>query len=403
MMVMNKNILSEEVRIYLGEHRTDDPAAVALKRSPFERVSASELAQQLDGWRRCRRKIPDWTERDVALYYPEKIHLEQCSSSETGRFKASLIAPGSALIDLTGGFGVDACYFAQRAAKVVHCETQPLLSEIAAHNSKMLGIENIRFHQGNGIGYLQSCREPFDYVYSDPSRRVSGQKVFRLEDCEPNILENQALFFSKAQHLVTKTAPLLDISLALRMLSHVKDVHVVSVDSDCKELIFVQQKGYAGTPNIHAVRIHHGVRQVYSFDYQEETNAHPIYGTPIGYLYEPDVALTKAGAFKSPAVRYSLNKLHANSHLYASEALVSDFPGKILGIESCVPIAQFKKRNAIRKANVIAKNFPLKVDAIRKKFNIRDGGERSLYFTTLADGKMVVVVGKAVSRIQTVV
>jgi len=400
---MNKNILSEEVQCYLREHRTDDPAAMALKRSPFERVSASELAQQLDGWQRCRKKIPDWTERAAALYYPEKIHLEQCSSSETGRFKALLIEPGSRLIDLTGGFGVDGYYFAQRAEKVVHCERQPLLSEIAAHNTKMLGIENIQFHQGNGIAYLQSRPEAFDYVYTDPSRRVNGQKVFRLEDCEPNILENQDLFFSKAQNLITKTAPLLDISLALRVLSHVRDVHVVSVDNDCKELVFVQRKGYAGAPNVHAVRIHHGIRQVYSFDAQEEASARPIYGMPIGYLYEPDVALTKAGAFKSPAVRYSLNKLHANSHLYTSEALVADFPGKIFRIEACIPLAQFKNRNDIRKANVIAKNFPLKVDDIRKKFNIRDGGEHSLYFTTLADGKLGVVVGKAVSRLQTVV
>jgi len=394
MMVMNENILSKEVQTYLREHRTDDPAVIALQRSPFGDVSASELAQQLDGWQRCRRKIPDWTDRGVALYYPEKTHLEQCSSSETGHFKASLIEPKSGLIDLTGGFGVDSCYFAQRVGKVVYCERQPLLSEITAHNTKMLGIENIQFHQGNGIAYLQSCRHSFDYIYSDPSRRVNGQKVFRLEDCEPNVLENQDLFFSKAQNLITKTAPLLDISLALRTLSQVRDVHVVSVDNDCKELVFVQQKGYAGVPNIHAVRIHHGIRQVYSFGYQEETNARPIYGMPIGYLYEPDVALTKAGAFKSLAVRYSLNKLHVNSHLYTSEALVSDFPGKILRIEACIPLGQFKNRNDIRKANVIAKNFPLKVDDIRKKFNIRDGGEHSLYFTTLADGKMGVVVGK---------
>jgi len=391
---MNKNILSKEVQAYLREHRTDDPAVVALQRSPFERVSPSELAQQLDGWQRCRKKIPDWTDRGAALYYPEKIHLEQCSSSETGRFKASLIEPGSGLIDLTGGFGVDIWYFAQRAEKVVHCERLPLLSEIAAHNTKMLGTGNIQFHQGNGIAHLQSYRDPFDYLYSDPSRRVNGRKVFRLEDCEPNILENQDLFFSKAQNLITKTAPLLDISLALRTLSQVRDVHVVSVDNDCKELIFVQQKGYAGAPNIHAVRIRQGIRQVYSFGYQEEKNAQPIYGMPIGYLYEPDVALTKAGAFKSPALRYSLNKLHANSHLYTSEALVADFPGKILRIEACIPLTQFKNRNEIRKANVIAKNFPLKVEDIRKKFNIRDGGERSLYFTTLADGKMGVVLGE---------
>jgi len=393
---MNKEILSKAVQMYIQNHRTDAPVTIALKKSPFESVSSSELANQVDGWQRCKKKLPDWIAKNISLYYPTKLNLEQCSSSETGRFKSSLIIAGSTLVDLTGGFGVDSYYFAQRAKKIVHCELEPKLSEIVAHNMHALKVENIQFHQGDGIGYLQSCHTPFDYLYSDPSRRVKHQKVFRLEDCEPNILENQDLFFAKARTLITKTAPLLDISLALQSLPHVKDVYVLSIDNDCKELIFVQEKGYTGDTKIHAIRIYQGVTQGFTFDDAQERNALPSYSDPLTYLYEPDVALTKAGAFKSLAVTYALNKLHPHSHLYTSESLVVDFPGRIHQIDAAIPLSVFKRQNNLGKANVIAKNFPLKVDEIRKKFKIKEGGDKYIYFTTQSDDKPVVIIANRI-------
>src|SRR5690606_15504549 len=236
----------------------------------------------------------------------------------------------------------------------------------------------------------------YDYIYADPSRRVKTQKVFRLEDCEPNMVEHQHLLFQHADTIISKLAPLLDISGALRVLSGVRDVYIVSLENDCKELLFVQQKSFEGVPMIHAVRLLANEPQVFSFNYTLEKEAEPIYGEPKKFLYDPDVALTKAGAFKSVAVAFNLQKLDQHSHLYTSNQLVAEFPGRTFEIQQAVPFSDFKKSNDIKKANIVAKNFPLKVDDIRKKFKITDGGEDYLYFTSLFNQTLVVVYAKRI-------
>lgn len=388
---MNKHILAPEIQTFIRQHIGEDVSRIALKKSPFEEVSSSELAQQVHGRQKVSHKIPEWLEGDNSLYFPEKLNLEQCSSAKTGQFKASLLATDCTLLDLTGGFGVDSYYFAQQAKKVTHCEINPELSRIVAHNFQELGVTNVQFHRGDGLAILTSSDERYDYIYTDPSRRVKNQKVFRLEDCEPNIVAHQSLFFSHSDTLLTKLAPLLDITGALAVLPHVKEVYVISIANDCKELLFVQQKSFHGIPTIHAVRLSAEPPSSFTFTYQQEKEAAPTWGSPTSFLYDPDVAITKAGAFKSVATAFDLQKLHPHSHLYTSDKLVAAFPGRIFNIQQVIPFSIFKKNVAISKANVVAKNFPLKVEDIRKKFKIKDGGGDFLYFTTLHDEQLVVI------------
>jgi len=245
----------------------------------------------------------------------------------------------------------------------------------------------------DGLKYLQKL-DHVDIVYSDPSRRVNSQKVFFLSDCEPNIVANQDKLFDKTDIILTKVAPLLDISSALRELKQVSQVHIISVDNDCKELLFTQQKHFAGSPQLTAVRITQGKYQTFSFLQDDEKNAQSTYSAVKKYLYEPDVALSKSGAFKLIGARFSLEKLHQHSHIYTSDKLVLDFPGKIFEVQDSFPYSELKKNRHIEKANVVSKNFPVKIEDLKKKHKIKDGGALFAFFYTDITEKLAVILAK---------
>ena len=390
---MNKHILDKEVQEFIKANRELSPSAIALKKSPFAQVSSAELAAQIDGWQRSVRKLPTWA-FSANIYYPDKINLEQCSSEHTALIKQTLIQPDSKVVDVTGGFGIDSCYIAQEAEIVIHCELNENLSKIVQHNAAELGVNNLVCLATDGVEYIRQQEDDvLDYIYIDPSRRVNHAKVFLLEDCEPNIVELQDLFFSKSRYIICKLSPLLDISTALGKLRHVKYVFTVSVDGDCKELLFVQDKRFEGIPKISAIRLFADQIQVHTFTAEEEKSTLIRASEPLLYLYDPDVSVTKSGAFKTIAKRFNLFKLHTNTHLYTSETINTEFPGRIFKILNVQNIPTFKKNNRIDKANVATKNFPIKVDEIRKRFKIKDGGEDFLFFTTDAAGNHIVIHG----------
>ncbi len=379
---MNKHILTSEVQAFLQANRHQNPSSIALKKSPFEKVSSSELASQIDGYQRALKKLPTWanTER---IYFPDKINMEQCSSEQTALVKKNLIKKGSKVVDVTGGFSVDTCYLAQQAASIVHCELNEKLSEIVAHNAQQLGVTNLTALATDGVAYIQSLPEgALDYIYIDPSRRVNHAKVFLLEDCEPNIVALQDMFLTRATSIICKLSPLMDISTALSRLKHVREVYVISVDGDCKELLFVQERSFVGEPSIKAIRLVGEKQQEITFTPSEEKAQEVESLPPAAYLYDPDVAITKAGAFKIITKKFEVGKIHQHTHLYTAEKFVSDFPGRSFVIQGVYPISSFKKNNVFKQANVVSKNFPMKVDDIRKKFKIKDGGKDFLYFTT---------------------
>lgn len=389
---MNKHILKKDVQEFIKINREQRPSDIALKKSPFTDVNASELATQIDGWQRSVRKLPTWAYSE-SIYYPNRINLEQCSSEHTALIKQTLIEKSSRVIDLTGGFGVDSCYMAQEAEEVIHCELNSELSAIVAHNAAVLHVRNLHCKATDGIDYLKNCQDSsFDYIYVDPSRRNNHGKVFLLKDCEPNILEYQDLFFRKAHRIITKLSPLLDISTVLDSLTQVKYLYVISVDNDCKELLFLQEKGYHGLPHVRAIRLFGDQIQSFDFRYDDEKTTLNRYLDPQGYLYDPDVSITKAGAFKSVGKRYGLAKLHQHAHLYTSNEIVTAFPGRIFQIDQVLPYSSLKRNIPFQQANIATRNFPEKVAQIQKKFKIRDGGATFLFFTTNRQQQLIVIV-----------
>lgn len=389
--LMNIHILDTEVQSFINQNRQSSPSKIALMKSPFESVTASEIASQIDAWQRAVKKLPTWAFTSN-IYYPDKINIEQCSSEYTAIIKQTLIEKGAKVIDVTGGFGVDSCYIAQEASAVIHCELNERLSEIVKYNARQLGVHNLTALHTDGIEYVQNQEDDaVDYIYIDPSRRVNHAKVFLLEDCEPNIVELQDLFARKATYTIIKLSPLLDITTALQKLKHVKFVYVISVDGECKELLFIQERDFIGETIIKAVRLHKEQLQEIKFTVNQEKDAEQRTSLPLSYLYDPDAAITKAGAFKTISTIFTVEKLHTNVHLYTSENLKLDFPGRILHIINTFSFNQFKKQNQILKANVVSKNFPMKVEEIRKKFKIKDGGSDFLYFTTDLLGNHIVI------------
>lgn len=394
---MNKHILDKEVQEYIQANRMLDPFTIAFQKSPFEHVSSSELAAQIDGWQRACKKLPTWA-YSPNIYYPDRINLEQCSSEHTALVKQSLIRKGSKVVDVTGGFSVDSCYMAQEAEIVVHCELNESLSQIVKHNAEQLGVRNLVPLFIDGVKFVEAQEDnSLDYIYIDPSRRVNNTRVFLLEDCEPNIVALQDMFLRKARYVISKISPLMDINLALLKLKHVKLLYVISLDGDCKELLFLQDRYHEGETRITAIRLFSDQLQKVTFTQEAEKTTLIKTSHPLQYLYDPDVAVTKAGAFKSVAKEFNLFKLHTHTHLYTSDSVVSDFPGRIFKIENLYSLSEFKKLSPFAKANVATKNFPMKVEDIRKRFKIKDGGEDYLFFATDYADNLIVIHGKKLS------
>lgn len=388
---MNQHILTPEVQHYIAEHEQLSPTKIALRKSPFPNVSSAELAQQLDGRQRCRKKLPLWYST-LGIYYPERLSIEQASSQATAQHKASLIPEGAEVIDLTGGFGVDTFFFAQRAKAVTHCEINKELSQIASHNASVLGVANTTFVTDNGISYLRSLpSDTLNVAYIDPSRRVARRKVFRLQDCVPDVVALQHELLRSVSKVIIKSAPLLDVSAALQVLACVSAVHIISTGNECKELLFVLDRGHTEEPRITASALTPDTVASFSFTLSDERTADPLLGYPEKYLYEPDAALLKSGAFKLTATRYGLKKLHRHTHLYTGNGLHRDFMGKTFRITDVMGYGDFKKSTIRWRGNVSTRNFPLKTEALRKRHRIGEQGDLQLFFCTGPNDELLVI------------
>lgn len=387
---MNKNILKTGVQSFITKNLNTDTMSVLLKKPIFEGVSQKELVQQLESKKKCQKKLPTWF-NTLEIYYPKKIHIEQTSSEVTAQYKAKIIA-GKSLIDLTGGFGIDSYFFSQKIASVFHCEIDENLSEIAAHNYKKIGAKNIEIINEDGLAFLEKTTHDFDCVYVDPSRRhdVKG-KVFLLSDCLPNIPENLSFIFEKSNHILIKTSPLLDLTSTINELKFVKEIHIVAIANEVKEVLWVLEKEYLGEVCIKTINHKKTHQEKFDFELSKEKTAISTYSKPLYYLYEPNAAILKSGAFKTIGEKLGLKKLHKNSHLYTSEELI-DFPGRRFKIEAIIPYQKkaLQKRN-ITKANITTRNFYESVSVIRKKTKIKEGGELYLFFTKDDNDKYIVI------------
>ncbi len=387
---MNRNILNTGVQKFIDENLHADIVSVLLSKPHFPDVSNKELVGQIESRKKAKDKLPSWFQT-AGIYYPNKKNLEQSSSELTARYKASL-AEGKSLIDITGGLGVDTYFFSKTIDKIGYCEKNPELAEIAIHNFSRLEATNIDAKAVDGLEFLRNEQPVADWIYVDPSRRTAdNKKVFRLQDAEPAIDENLELLFSITPKLMIKTSPLLDIQEGLRMLPNTYEIHIVAVDNEVKELLWLLMKNYEGSTHLNCIDLGKKTSLNFRFRPEEERQALSHFSKPGKYLYEPNATILKSGAFKLVGDRYGLGKLNLHTHLYTSEECI-EFPGRVFEILGSFPYGkQAEWESSSAKANISCRNFPMSVREIRKRHKIADGGELTLFFTTDMDGKRIVI------------
>ena len=377
---MNFNILLEESQQFIKNHLYEDLTKLILKGSPISGVSIQELANQIVVKNKSVKKLPTWFSKEK-IYYPEKISIEQTSSEITANYKSKLVS-GKKLIDLTGGFGVDSFYFSKQVSEVIHCEIDNDLSTIVAHNYQQLNVKNITTISNDGIEYLQKTTDFFDWIYIDPSRRNDHkEKVFLLKDCLPDVPKQLDFLLTKTNQILIKVSPILDITSTIKELKFVSEIHIVAVQNEVKELLFLVNKNVAKEIKIITINILSDKNQQFEFYSNSQITAN--YEMPLSYLYEPNAAILKSGAFHQIADEFNLFKLHKHSHLYTSNSLI-DFPGRRFKIEQVLKYDKklLKKMIPEKKANITIRNFPKTVAQIRKETSLKDGGKSYLFFTT---------------------
>lgn len=393
---MNAAILNKEVQDYIKKNLNADVHKIMMSKSPFTDVSTRELAEQIDSKRRSEKKLPSWFNTE-GIYYPSKLSIEQTSSEITASYKAQLIKGGLA-IDLTGGFGVDSYYFSQTVEKLIHCELNEELSDITHYNLAKLGAKNIEFICGDGLSFLKNTSLKFDTIYIDPSRRVENKKVFMLHDTEPDVIGSLPLLLEKSERVVIKTSPMLDIQEGLRdFKNHVAEIHVLSYKNECKELLWVLSPQTNPEPNIYCVLLRNPPIKFCFLLSEERDCVLDDYSPPLSFFYEPDVAVLKAGAFKSLAQAFNIVKLSVNTHLYTSDQLIVDFPGKIFKVKASTAYKLFIKEKRSGSFNIVSRNFPLTPEQIKKKHKLTDGGEEYLFFTTGSNGNLLTIEAERIS------
>ena len=433
--------MNQATQDFICQHQDDDVRQLAFLGSKYPEVDMPFALDQIRGRKMARVKLPRWASLE-GIIYPPHISMEQCSSESTALYKAELAArllglPASSFgiemkaeneiefVDLTGGFGVDFSYIAARlGVKSMYVERQAHLCEAAKENFGRLGLKNAIVKNGDGIEVLHSFHpkkkdaasaddslgitydQPrsllktnlgLKIIFIDPARRDdAGNKVVSLKDCTPDVTVLQEEMLSKADYVIIKLSPMLDWHRAISELSHVREVHIISVNNECKELLLVLSVRNMGEN----LRIY-CINDAQSFVCDElDMEASQVKIAPstleeMQYLYEPNASLMKAGCFSVLSDRYDARMLSKNSHLFVSQAPIEAFPGRSFRI---IAISSFNKKelkrhlSGITKANIATRNFPLSVAELRKRLKLKDGGETYIFATTLSDESHVLMI-----------
>ena len=380
---------------FILKHEGEDTARLALSRARYAaEVEDLDLAlHTLECRARLKNKLPEWYALP-GLHYPSRLSAEQCSSSETARYKASIATGSSHIADLTGGLGVDSWAFAQVAREVLYNEMQPGLAVAAEHKFRELGIGNIKVqNQEVKPGNLKELLGGFrpDLLYLDPARRAAdGRKVFRLEDCRPDVLQLLPELLEVSARILVKLSPMADIDLVCKQLGCVKEVHVVAAEKECKELLLLLERGYAGKPAL----------TLFESGYVMQVGEAPpaVYAArvePGQFLFEPGKALLKAGAFTLPC-RYGLQKLSPHTHLYVSEGPEESLKpfGKWFIIKEVLPFDKRSFRDLGKRyprAEVTARDLPMSSEELRARTGCRSGGTVHIYGVRSLEGPVLIV------------
>ncbi len=374
-MIQNK--INQEIQQYINANLKTDLHSLLLKKSPFPEVSMQEIVQQIKGRKVAEKKFPILN-RD-GIFFPPNLNLEQSSSQETAEFKTNLIK-GNTFLDLTSGFGIDALFLSQNFEEVTLVEQNPELLEIVQHNWEVLGKKASFIHQ-KLEDFLAGNQEKFDIVYLDPARRDNhNRKVFLLEDLSPNLLEIQDKLHEISDEVLIKLSPLIDLQHLVTSLNKISKIWIIAVKNEVKEVL-VHIKKEATETMVSCVNLQTPEAE-FNFNLNAEKDCKSIFSIPKKYIYIPNNSILKSGAFNLISERFELKKLHQNTHIYTSETIVENFPGRIFeAIE--IDGKQIKKGEAY---NIITKNYPLKPEDIKKKYKIKDGGSQYLIFVQSVTG-----------------
>lgn len=386
------NLLVPEVQNFINQNIDSDINKLSLKKSPFPNVTMQEIVQQIKGKKVAQRKFPFLLKDD--LVFPPNLNLEQASSQSTAEYKAQTLK-GNSFLDLTSGFGIDAYFLSQNFGEVTLVEQNSDLIKIVEHNWKTLN-RKANFINQNLNEFIEGLREPqtdsfnkFDIVYLDPARRdQNNKKKFLLEDLSPNLLEIQEKLSSISDKIIVKLSPLIDISYLVSELQNINEIKIIAVRNEVKELVLIIENQETRT-EIQDVKVTcvnlESDEPEFSFYINEEKSATSEFSESLNYLYVPNNSILKAGAFNIISEKFGLKKLHPNTHFYTSEDKIENFPGRVLQIEK-IDGKDLKKNNQF---NIISKNYPLKPDEIKKKYKLKDGGNRYIIFTQSIIGKEI--------------
>ena len=376
--------MNTDIAIFIGEHLHDDVQQLALQRNRFPQLSDTDfrfLLQQIEGRQRTKDKLPSFAQ-NPDWWYPVRLSCEQCSSEATARYKAEIIKPflgqaDATLIDLTAGYGVDTFFMSEHTKRAHYVERNSELCAIAQHNFA-LSRPHIQVHNITAEEFLSSLpisNTPYPLsntlIYLDPARRSqSGGKVFRIEDCEPNVIEILPILRKYASAILIKFSPMLDISAAMQSLGSEWDIHVVALHNEVKEVLFI-----TGNSTIHAVNISHNQTTRFTLTQAEEKATQNHIANTIGkYLYKPNAAIIKAGAFRLVGERYGIAKLDTNTHLYTSDTLLPDFQGRVWKVID-THLTKPSTLDPKLKYSIISRNYPLSPEQMRKKYKLQDGND----------------------------
>ncbi len=382
-----------EVKAFIAAHENDDIPALALKKPPADDWPYALVLDQIKARRKAALKCPEFLNAHPDLIMPPADVIEQASSDQTANYKASLVS-GTTFADLTAGAGIDSLALAQRFKQGQLIDQDPHSAAILAHNMACLNQTHLAVHLANAEDFAKTL-PPVDLVYLDPQRRKAGRKgLFRLQDASPDITVLLPALAEKAQQIMLKASPMLDIDFALKTLGNVAQVHILEWQGECKELVFlITPDSVVPTDSVRicAIRLNEkGVAEKHmAFTRAEEKQAACDYGPPGRFLFDPGPAFHKSGAFKTLGGRFGLRKLHPQTHLYTSDSPCPDFPGRSFEI-AAVTKAE-RKALGLEKANLAIRNFPMDVESLKKKLGLKDGGKDTVFACTLADGKKALI------------
>ena len=377
--------MNQETLDFIRKNADADVHQLALRGTKDAKVDLTFALEQIAGRQKARIKLPSWAAID-GIVYPPHLSMEQCSSEQTARYKASIVSEGALVVDLTAGFGVDMAFISQRFQPAVHVERQTQLCAISSGNYKRLGLNHIDVVCGDGVDYLHQMPHA-DLLFIDPARRDHhGGRTYGIADCTPNVIEMRDEMLEKADRVMIKLSPMLDWQKAVSDLGHVREVHIVSVDNECKELLLVLSKQEKPL-EIYCAN-NKDVFKYEPFQQKQMSSPEPIASSSAKYLYEPNASIMKAGCFELLAQRFKLSQLDKNSHLFVSEKEITDFPGRQFTIEAQTSMNKRDLKEAlsgISQANIAVRNFPMSVAELRKRLKLKDGGDVYIFATTVTN------------------